>query len=179
MRWLGVLLSLAACGPVDLQLVTDAGAASCRTNDDCPGDSFCDRAACTDVEGVCTVRPPVCTDADTRPECGCDGVVYWNRCLREASGVSLAKQDLLCPQPRRCSATTPCPDDAWCAFIIHPDQCGMPLEGACFALPDTCEHDDVFEFAACGAPQQCITACPALKSGQQMIWKQGPPGRCH
>ena len=170
------LLLLLACGPVDLPLVTDGGTGKCRSNGDCGADAFCERAACGDLEGTCVARPPVCTTSESRPECGCDGVVYWNSCLRRFSGASFASRDVFCQQPRRCSVDGDCGFGAWCAHIVHPDECGLPTQGACYVLPDTCA--DAFpQFRPCDNRLQCLPACDALSSGRQLIPAMGPD-RC-
>jgi hypothetical protein len=63
----------------------------CTDTKECPAKAFCTKSACGDVGGVCEPRPVVCEE-EPRPVCGCDGVTYWNDCLRRAAGVSALRE---------------------------------------------------------------------------------------
>ena len=82
----------------------------CVDDTDCDEQSFCARAMCSDVGGACESRPVVC-DGQPRPVCGCDGITYWNDCLRRAAGVTSMAPDecTINPQvaPRMCDGSEP------------------------------------------------------------------------
>ncbi|MDP1824214.1 MAG: hypothetical protein Q8L48_13255 [Archangium sp.] len=179
---LALMLGLAGCEPVDLDVVDipDSGAfqppvgASCANTGECMAGQLCDKAACGDALGRCVQRPPFC-DGDSRPECGCDGVTYWNDCLRRAAGIEAREGRGPCLNPRPCDTTSLCPDGAICGRLVFPNECGRVAAGACFVLPTTCLGQMPDHFFACGAPMtQCLDACAAIRSGQPAARFPGP-----
>src|SRR5258708_60421 len=54
--------------------------AECTNNETCSPDLFCSKASCG-APGTCQLPPAFCDD-QREPVCGCDGVNYWNDCLR-------------------------------------------------------------------------------------------------
>ncbi len=98
-----VLLSaLPSCGENDVVVATitdsavpEAAPIPCTESDagvsDCPDGSFCSVATCGS-NGTCEPIPTSdsCTDEAYEPECGCDGITYFNGCLRRAASTSRA-----------------------------------------------------------------------------------------
>lgn len=178
-----VLLFL-ACGPVDLVVVDvpDGGAttptegAPCSRADDCLAGQVCETQSCAMTLGRCVPRPlaSACPD-DFRPECGCDGVTYWNGCLRRAAAQRSSSERGQCQQaPRACDTTTPCPGDASCARLVFPNECGRVAAGACWVVPQTCSGG-VDHFFACGPPPTvCLDLCGAVRSQQPAARFPGP-----
>jgi hypothetical protein len=182
MRRLVLVVLLAGCDVVDLPLVdVDAGdafmpmmGAPCSNNDGCLGGQFCEKPACGAL-GRCVAQPPFC-DGESRPECGCDGVTYWNDCLRRQAGQSMRERGP-CVSPRPCDTTTPCGGEAICARIVDPSQCvGVVPAGACFVLPaNSCEGFMPDHFYECGSTMtQCLDACGAIRSGRIVARYRGP-----
>ncbi len=179
-------LVLAGCGAVSIPIVTvsdsDGGfrppmGRPCLDNQECGGGELCDKVACDDEFGRCVRRPAFC-DGDARPECGCDGVTYWNECLRRAAGVASRSGRGECVNPRTCDETTePCPEGAICARLIFPNECSLPASGACYVLPDVCEGDTRDHYFSCTdvAQSQCLDGCAAIRSGQKSVRF---PGAC-
>jgi hypothetical protein len=162
----------AACGPVDLEVITvpDAGAFQpppgppCTASDECLAGQLCEKAACGDGLGRCVVRPTVC-DGETRPSCGCDGVTYLNDCLRRAAGVeSIAERGPCQVLARSCDVGTPCPGGAFCARLFPPNQCGFPAAGTCWVAPEVCQGEQREHFLACGTASPCLDLCQAVRA---------------
>src|SRR4051812_12375954 len=87
-------LLVGACGEEEIllaRLPRDGGLPGepkrCVDTTDCTGSAYCERAHCGDEGGLCTAKPTECDD-EGPPVCGCDGITYWNDCLRGAAGVS-------------------------------------------------------------------------------------------
>src|SRR5262245_61740318 len=85
-----MVLACVACSEEVIVLATvrrgsfDHNAERCVTTSECPAGSFCDHRRCDQLGGTCQRFPVSCTD-DERPVCGCDGVTYFNDCLRRAA----------------------------------------------------------------------------------------------
>lgn len=180
-RVLVAVLAASACGPIDVVVArlpandTDAGTmrpTPCATNDDCAASSFCERATCGAALGECRTRPALC-DGEPRASCGCNGVTYWNECLRRRAGQSVQSQGE-CSVPADCGGRGQrvCPDPlAVCARLSPPGSCppppmmggGLP-DGVCWVLPDVCPSPGVGAWQSCGPPQACEDTCRAMHS---------------
>ena len=151
---LAAALSLVCCAPQDVVVADvhglDGGGDAkpigkpCKTNDDCGLSSFCERLTCDDVDGVCQVRPTFCEDGRAET-CACDGVTFWNDCLRRQRGepASVLGQ---CRSPD-CGGASRKPCEffgAYCARLLpQPDaMCDGPMkdmiDGFCWVLPLSC-----------------------------------------
>jgi hypothetical protein len=167
----------------------------CTTNDDCSSSSYCARHACDEPMGHCRPRPLFCEN--TRAfSCGCDGVTYWNDCLREFVGTTAAVQGDECGRvgvmPAHCDTFPmgPPPDDggaplppknncpvegASCAHIDFTGMCGggsmmHPIDGHCWVLPPECPADDGFKWTACvPGPLPCAGMCEAIRNQQPYV----------
>ncbi len=174
---------LAACDAVDVVVAragvtVDGGALQgCSSNADCEADLFCSKSTCGDTRGTCEVRPYPCTDGSLAPVCGCDGVVYWNDCLRQADGVAATSGTGPCVGDipvRSCGPGLPaCPvADAVCNLLPPSEQfhCGLAPEGVCWVPPSSgCPADSGAprDWAACThgphpGPGDCVDFCTAL-----------------
>jgi hypothetical protein len=160
----------------------------CMSNDDCSPSSYCARRDCGEMHGHCRVRPVVCDDA-LAPVCGCDGVTYWNECLREFTGATasasggdcgqLGLPSAMCdsfqtpPQQDGGAAQPPkntCPiADAYCARLsFDKGTCSggpmHPVDGHCWVLPPKCPADDGRKWLACMFGPPCVSTCDAIRS---------------
>jgi hypothetical protein len=168
------------CGPVDLTVISiDAGdlptpGQQCTTAIDCDSGEYCEKLGCGDTFGSCAAAPFAggCP-AEGLPVCGCDGVNYWNDCLRRAAGVAANLELGQCSRPRPCGPGNECPGDAVCALLLpRPTDCGRPFPPRCWAVPTTCSSRE--QFLPCGQPPACFDLCAAARSGVQMFEARMP-----
>jgi hypothetical protein len=158
----------------------------CVDEVECPGNTYCERSDCRDLAGTCATRDIVCEE-DPSPVCGCDGVTYWNDCLRRASGVTSmrpghcegpdAQPCGLEPGPGPGPGPVPpgsrgggCGAGFSCARLLppSPNQCPLELSGTCWALPAVCPPptSEPDRWTPCGMPATaCTTTCDAIRSG--------------
>jgi hypothetical protein len=106
---------------------------------------------------------------DPKPVCGCDGVTYWNDCVRRQSGALAASDG-------ECRATAmPCHTGADCGvanascarFVPRDTPCDDTAPGVCWVAPAVCEPNaDPLRWYECGpkapVPAPCIDTCQAI-----------------
>lgn len=140
----------------------------CVRDDDCESGQFCEEETCGNPVGHCRNQSASC-DNSNQPTCGCDGVTYWNDCLRAQNAVS-KDGDGPCPNPATCGgpSQTACANtNAICGLLcFHQDQCEQNPPGQCWVLPTTCPADPDTDWASCGGPS-CTDVCSAIRSGTQ------------
>jgi hypothetical protein len=182
-----------ACSDEEIVLATvsptDAGpgdqAKRCVDNRDCSATTFCSRKGCGDLGGTCEARPVVCEEGPM-PVCGCDGITYWNDCLRRTVGTSLARPGecsdtaLLCgmgghkdgPGSSGGPGSEGCPFGSFCARLLPPDigtsvMCPFDVTGTCWALPAICpEHGGPDRWIHCDPSKSfCTSTCEAIRTG--------------
>ncbi len=143
-------------------VISDAGD-STRT---CPAGQYCELMSCGSTVGDCVpIGSQGC--ATSGPECGCDGVTYYNECVREKAQETrqgagqcsgIPPQTKICgPGAPDCAPGQSCafllaspaliegffPDGGLAAFIRDVCQRGgdvssrIPFGGVCWSLPDT------------------------------------------
>jgi hypothetical protein len=152
---------------------------SCASNADCQPTAYCDKAGCTDASGSCRLRPLLC-DSNSSPDCGCDGVTYWNDCLRKQSGVASATDGECTTAAATCISpdASDCPVvGASCARLLPrgPD-CSEDTIGACWMLPADCPPvlGSTERWRACSAANACDDTCVAIRSGEPHQREFGP-----
>lgn len=139
---------------------------ACVTNADCSSTKFCARLACGAPSGTCQARPSLC-GAEPNPMCGCDGVSYFNDCLRRAAGENAASMGECDVTGLQCDATTPCPPSARCAVLLpnQPDACEPEAVGKCWVIPADCGTDPPGDrFEACDGSVSCAGTCDAIQA---------------
>jgi hypothetical protein len=170
---LGIGLALAGlrCAPTDVVVAAVPGhrdggePRKCGGDEDCDADDFCARNMCDDTAGQCEHRPVFC-DAGRAPTCGCDGITYWNDCLRRLSGVTAGTPGECAVNAAACTPGS-CPHGASCARIFPDrDRCPSDGAGACWMLPPQCPPPDGPRFNRCSDPKSCVSACEAIRSEQ-------------
>jgi hypothetical protein len=146
----------------------DAGTQrGCSSNDDCSPRDYCFMTSCSAKRGTCTPRPPFCSGEQGPEICGCDGLHYFNDCLRLYNGVNV---DPTCLLLRPCSGSASCPEHAFCSYTYR-SQCRQgPPERSCWVMPAQCgpntQGGDLFMScdAPSSGPDSCVSACEAIKS---------------
>jgi hypothetical protein len=184
----GHAVLVCSCGTDDVVVATlpvDGGAGDetdCTSNDDCPPIAFCARERCGDARGVCQVRPFMC-DPQGPPTCGCDGVSYWNDCLRQQYGESASTPGSCARGAATCTdeSALDCPmPGAACAKLLPPNaSCEGDAVGACWILPVDCPMGGPSErWSSCGDRPDCRDTCAAIRTGlphRPDIMHQCPP----
>jgi hypothetical protein len=170
----------AGCGDETVVLATipdvDAYVAApsrCVQTSDCPGGSFCDLGACDQPAGTCEPFPVQCDD-DARPVCGCDGITYFNDCLRRAAGVPGSRGGECGPFGLHCGgAAPPCPSGAACARLLGfplPQGCPADPVGTCWVVPAACSDAGASNrWDDCTGGARCVSTCDAIRSGGSYV----------
>jgi hypothetical protein len=164
-------LGLTGCATSEIVVATlDGGdeGRRCVTNADCPANAFCAMDSCTDDHGGCELRPDLCDDT-VGPTCGCDGVNYWNDCLRRQAGVASSSIGECLDTAVGCSDSTAqgCPLGASCSRLLFGSNCSTsPPPGTCWMLPSACPDGGSTEtWTSCADPTRCDDTCTAIRSG--------------
>lgn len=145
----------------------------CESPDDCLPSWLCEKDECTDPVGWCVPPAPLFCPPEPMPVCGCDGVTYWNDCVRRQNGVQ--RRDL-----GECSETaSPCQSGEDCAvpgascsrLPRQGNVCSYPSQvGACWVLPAQCSPNfgDPPIWRECrppdAPPAPCVDTCLAILS---------------
>jgi hypothetical protein len=151
---------------------TEGGAGQiCSSNDDCVSGAFCAKTSCGAGMGECQQRPVPCDDDSEDAGsivCGCDGVNYWNDCLRKRDGVASSTPGQCTSEFATCGGTPEklCPaPDAFC-FIEATGECTNTTEGICWVLPDgDCSDAGITNWQSCDSTHDCVNLCTAIQSG--------------
>ena len=189
----GCVTLTAACADEQIVLATlpsglDGGTPGdgkrCVDDTECATKEYCSRTTCGDVAGTCELVPVLCEE-EGRPVCGCDGITYWNDCLRRTAAVTSMMPGECGYNAHNCrhgggSGGPPgdpdeCPPGTFCARLLSipgdvpppPDFCAPDAPGTCWALPVVCpDRAGPDRWIACGAPLDvCSTTCDAIRSG--------------
>jgi hypothetical protein len=181
-----ILFSLAAAGCVTQEVVvatteTDGGSHDehgCRDNTTCAANEFCAKDSCDKATGRCQKRPILCDDT-SGPTCGCDGVTYWNDCLRQSSGVRASTLGECISGAAHCDdpSAQACPvAGASCARLLPPDtSCAASPPGDCWVLPTTCPAAGSDQhWSSCARFGACVDVCTAIRAGAPHRLHPGP-----
>ena len=161
---------------------------TCTAATDCPSGWTCAKLDCANPTGVCQVRPLLC-DGTVLPVCGCDGVTYWNDCIRQQNGVAASMLGQCTRTALPCSQGSDCKvPGASCARLDPTPSggCGTPGPGTCWVTPSDCATTPTAQaWTSCqqpgtGQPPQhtCTNTCEAIRSEQLHVLATPGVG-CH
>lgn len=144
--------------------------ASCQSTEDCSPGWLCDKPECLVTAGSCVPWPAICSP-NPDPVCGCDGVTYWNDCIRLRSEAQRSHPGQCRTTACACETAGDCKVPyASCSHLRAPgDMCGRGM-GACWVLPPQCEPSvDSKMWRECkppdtGPPAPCVDTCRAIAS---------------
>jgi hypothetical protein len=152
----------------------------CSDSFGCAPEAFCAKPSCGAPQGQCQLRPVFC-DTGPSPVCGCDGVNYWNDCLRQQNGVPAMDpvecrvQYASCGGRRGMACSTA---GAHCARLAPGgvDICDPALGGVCWVLPPSCPDNDGGPlWESCDPkPPVCVDLCEAIRSERPFRMPFGP-----
>ena len=171
---------LMACAPTEVVLAEippepDGGGvprvdAPCIDDSDCSPVESCSRPpGCMRMPGRCELTPLFCPNV-MAPVCGCDGVTYWNDCVRRQARVPVGSIGECTASVLRCKGGpdpgSACPAGLFCRRISPPGiPCPMLDEGVCWAVPESCEGSERLPFVElCESGAKCIDLCTAIRS---------------
>jgi hypothetical protein len=188
---LGLLLLGGACSEETIVLATipasDAGGGRavvrCSSPSDCAAGLFCDKHQCDEAVGVCEAYPAYCSD-ELHPVCGCDGITYYNDCLRHVAGVTRASEgECAAGSATPCGGTAgACPSGTVCVRLlgagVDPRRCPDDVGGTCWGTPASCPATSTTpdRWNGCGPDgDRCVDTCTALTSGVPHVRASGCP----
>ena len=154
------------------------GETVCVDDVDCPVSWECQRRLCGDELGICEPHPIFC-DPFPLPVCGCDGVTYWNDCVRRQGGAPAGTPGECRGNARECMTGEDCGvEGATCPHLFLPDEpCSPSGVGTCWSVPVNCDPAaDPRGWVECPnggqppmgmplpGPLPCVDTCAALRS---------------
>jgi hypothetical protein len=144
--------------------------APCGADPDCMPGWRCEKAGCDAPTGTCVPWPSICPP-NPAPVCGCDGVTYWNDCIRlqSQSHPQLQAADQCRANACTCEVGADCMVPyASCSHLLPPgEMCGHGM-GACWVLPPQCPPGaDNRMWRECRPPDAgqlpaCLDTCNAI-----------------
>jgi hypothetical protein len=150
-----------------------SGPMRCGDDADCMVGWQCEKQGCQEPNGFCVPWPVFCPP-NPAPVCGCDGVTYWNDCIRLKSKARLAAFDQCRATACTCEVGTDCvvPSGTYasCSHLLPFGAMCSHGSGACWVLPPQCDPNaDKRLWRECKPPEPgetpaCVDTCTAIAS---------------
>jgi Kazal-type serine protease inhibitor domain len=168
--------------------VAGAGEGTCTSRDECPPDWECEKPSCDAAVGTCSPPASLFCEPEPAPVCGCDGVTYWNDCVRRQWGAQLASNEECSLSAFPCVTGDDCavrPGASCARLVLGGSVCGGDAgPGKCWMLPTQCSPNfgDPRVWQECrppeASPAPCVDACLAILSERPHARKKpGDPCR--
>ena len=137
----------------------------------CPDGYYCEAPNCQ--QGVCVQKGATENPNNRDPQCGCNGVTYWNTSVAHKAGVPVRKNGICNNDVARCGGIAPvqCPAGSTCNIqVAKKSECGQSDgAGACWGMPEKCPTVVIGGRAhACGPVGACGDECTAIRKGT--VW---------
>jgi hypothetical protein len=167
--------ALASCTQETVILATvqemDAGPMNFpqRCTDSCASGFYCAKDTCSDPAGSCLL-PPIDCEASEAPVCGCDGITYFNDCLRMAAGIAASTPGECRAGVSLCAGPTnaTCPAGSVCAQLgafLPKGMCPTNPPGSCWVLPPVCPPPSAVDrWDSCSDGMTCLDTCTAIRT---------------
>ncbi|MCA9671798.1 MAG: hypothetical protein KC503_39635 [Myxococcales bacterium] len=159
--------------PVDTGTPSDGNIGTCGALRLCAAGYFCEYNTCTPTKatiGQCRLIPTGTCAATTKLECGCNGVTYFNTCLRQQAKVSSVATGVCSTTAATCGGITSTKCAVKGTVCVRQGSSSCPTilaTGKCWVLPATCSSKDSTGYRDCSAsPAKCASLCTAAKSGR-------------
>lgn len=175
-----LLVALSACQEEVVALATipadDAGTHArpqrCLSKEGCPDGFYCEKRGCEVSAGICVPYPAFC-DATEEPVCGCEGITYFNDCLRRAAGSWGSTPETCGELSVQCRNDEDCGPTAVCARLLgfeDSQSCEESPLGTCWVVPLTCPplgsgNNNLWKECFKDRPP-CTDACSAIRTGR-------------
>jgi hypothetical protein len=153
--------ALSGCGTDVVVAQVNVGQKCSSANHCLPGE-YCYMTTCTATEGTCLLPPTACADTGESPVCDCNGVFYWDDCIRAMHQVA-ATRPCMDALPKTCAEESDCPDGSVCGNFNATCDTTMTPPGTCWGLPSTCPSDTGL-FATCDGTRKCMNLCAAIET---------------
>jgi hypothetical protein len=157
----------------------------CASRADCPPNWLCEKESCDAPMGECRPPPPVFCPNEPDPVCGCNGVTYWNDCIRRQFGIQREAVGECSVTACACEVAADCDAPfASCAHLVQGGEtCHSSGTGACWVLPPQCRpiQGEYPIWQECHPPEAppppCFDTCRAIASGRPHVRKR-PDDQC-
>jgi|GEM_PF-3835511 hypothetical protein len=148
----------------------------CASNADCNAYQFCEKFSCGALLGQCrtTVASVPFAPVNKAPQCGCDGVTYYNPSNRQQAGVSVrhdgecvkndSKTQSCTPGQNDCAGGSQCVVELWIPNLCTLSESVIP--GRCWSLPYYCPSSSVNDTYFSCDDSGALSFCQAAKTGR-------------